>query len=438
MFAYYLRLSLKSIKTTPVLSVLIVTTLGFGIAACTIVMTMMHSMSADPIAHKSESIYRVQLDNWGPNKPAIEPNEPPEQVTWNDAHNLLQSGPQYKQTASSISWGMVEPEDNNIVPFLAIMRPTFSNFFSIFDTPFLYGGGWDRSNDIQPEHLVVLSKQTNERVFKGLNSVGKTIRMLATDFTVVGVLDDWHPSPKFYDMSYGAFSDPEDIYLPLGLKKTLQLPHGGINECWQPIEGDHYDAFLQSECVNFQFWVELANDEEKQSYRAFLDHYVEQQRALGRFPRPNNNRLMNVKQWLDYKQVVGSDIHVLMGLSLLFLLVCIINATSLLAAKFSNKSAEIVLRRALGASRKQLFYQQLTETLSFGVLGGLMGLLLSLVCLQGLPMLHSEFSRLTQLDLNMAIFSLSLALTASFLAGLPPIWQANRISPAIGLKQHDI
>jgi putative ABC transport system permease protein len=438
MFAYYLTLGLKSIRTTPVLSALTILTLAFGIATCTIVMTLLHGMSADPIPHKSAQLFRVQLDNWDPNQAALPPDEPPEQVTWTDAHNLLAAGGQFKQVASAISWGMVEPDGQDDLPYLALLRPTSNNFFTVFNTPFLFGGSWNRQADEQLEQVVVLSKNTNDRLFNGANPVGHSVRMLAKNFTVVGVLNDWQPRPKFYDMSYGAFSEPEDIYLPLGLKRTLQLPHGGVSDCWRAPQGDSYEAFLHSECVNFQLWVELADDNEKAQYSQFLQHYVEQQKQLGRFPRPINNRLLNVKQWLTYKEVVSTDIKLMLALSLLFLLVCALNAASLLAAKYSAKTAEIALRRALGASRMQLLYQQLVETLCIGLLAGVLGILLSLLALQGLPTLNKEFAALNAVDLPMISLALLLALLASLLAGLAPILRNNKLSPAIGLQQHEL
>jgi putative ABC transport system permease protein len=438
MFNYFLQLGWKSIKATPILSAMTIITLACGIAACAIVMTLLLNMSADPLGSKSEQVYRVQLDNWGPNQAAIEPGMPPEQVTWTDAHNLLDSGRQFHQVASALTWGMVEPSSHDDTPFLAMLRATSFRFFDIFDSPFLFGTGWNEDVDKQLQQVVVLSKKTNDRLFKGENSVGQRVHMLGTDFTVVGVLSDWRPNPKFYDMSYGAFADPEDIYLPLALKRTLELPHGGITDCPQPPQGDDYDAFLLSECVNFQLWVKLENKDEHLSYADFLRHYVEQQKSLGRFPRPLNNRLLNIQQWLDYKQVIGTDMKVTLGLALLFLLVCIINATSLIAAKFSNKTSEITLRRALGASRWQLCYQQLVEAMLMGLTGAILGLFISQTVLIVIPNLHSEYAHLNQMDLVIFFLALGLGLLASTLAALVPIVRMLSVSPAIGMQQHEL
>ena len=103
-------------------------------------------------------------------------------------------------------------------------------------------------------------------------------------------------------------------------------------------DGDGFEAFLNSECVWIQFWAELRNDTEKQDYMAFLNAYVEQQKELGRFPRPINNRLSDVMEWMENQEVVEDDARVMLGLSLLFLVVCLLNTIGLLLAKFLGKS----------------------------------------------------------------------------------------------------
>ncbi|MFT5675696.1 MAG: putative ABC transport system permease protein [Paraglaciecola sp.] len=435
LFRYYLRLALLSIQRTPILSGLTIATIALGIAACAIMMTLLYLMSADPIPQKSEILYRVQLDSWDANQAAIEPNLPPDDVTWTEANAIVAAKQAFRQTASAITWGMVTPEDKQANPFLGVMRVTHSDFFAMFATPFLFGGGWDKEADRSGQFVTVLSRATNEKVFGGTNSVGEILPMLGKNFTVVGVLDDWHPSPKYYDMVYGAFSDPEEIYLPFLLKERLELPHGGITTCWKPPQGDEYSAFLTSECTNFQLWVELRTQAEKTQFEDYLNSYVIQQKRFGRFPRPLNNKLSNVREWLIYKQVVNGDVRVMFWLSILFLFVCLLNAANLIGAKLSTKTAEIGLRRALGANHRAVFSQFILETTCIGLAGGVLGLLLAMFGLQGLKQLYAGYGQLVALDIPLIIAIICLAVISSIGAGLIPIWLACRPAPAFQLKQ---
>ncbi|PKG99423.1 ABC transporter permease [Paraglaciecola sp. MB-3u-78] len=434
MFNYYLALSLKSISRQKSLSLLISTTLGIGIAACMITYSLIHLMSKDPLPNKSERVYHIQLDNWNLNSAAISPDLPPEEVTWRDAMNIVHAKQAKYQAAHAITWGMVTPADKNVPPFLGIVRATQGEFFPMFEVPFLYGQGWQNYPANHVEYVAVLSKSTNQRIFGGVNSVGQTLPMLGKLFRVVGVLDEWHPSPKFFDMSFGAFYQPEDLYVPLQIKAELELPHGGSSNCWETDIGEEYQAFLNSECVNFNLWIELASDQSKQQFEHYLQTYVEQQKALGRFPKVTNNIVLNINQWLAHKEVVGSDMYLFFYLGLLFLLVCLFNAASLMSTKFTAKNSEIALRRALGANQQAIFFQCLTETIILGCLGALIGLVLCLFGLEGIKYLYPNFSAFVYLDMPLMLMTVGISILSSVLAGLLPSIKVCILAPAEYIK----
>ncbi|MEP4892050.1 MAG: ABC transporter permease [Aliiglaciecola sp.] len=435
MFTYYLRLALKSIKRNPILSALMITAIGLGIGASMTTVTVNYLMSANPIPHKSEQLFYVQLDSWSQFEPAREPNEPPDQITWTEATNLMQAKKAYRQSAMASTGGVIEPKGQDEKPFMASIRLAFADFFPMFDAPFLYGSGWPDSSDDNRDYVVVISKATNERVFGGENSVGRTIRIVGENFRVVGVLDDWLLVPRFYDVTTGAFDETEEVFMPFYMKQELELTNGGNTNCWKTPEGEGFTAFLQSECVNYQMWVELRNDNEKAQYMDFLNNYVNEQKTLGRFARPLNNRLSNVMQWMENQQVVADDAQIMMWVSFMFLLVCLLNTIGLLLAKFTGKAAEIGLRRAVGASKTDLFIQHLVETACIGVAGGILGLGLAYLGLEGIKSLYGEFvQNLVGLDLTMMVSAILLALISSILAGMYPTWRACNIAPASQLK----
>jgi putative ABC transport system permease protein len=161
---------------------------------------------------------------------------------------------------------------------------------------------------------------------------------------------------------------------------------------------------------------------------------VQDQKKLGRFQRPLNNHLRDVDEWLKYSKVVSNDSRALVGLSFMFLLVCILNTVGLILAKFLRRAGEIGLRRALGASRMELFRQYLIETSVVGVAGGLLGLALGWVGLVGVRYLMPNNDRIAQLDWTTIGAAFLLAIVASILAGLYPAWRVVRIPPALYLK----
>lgn len=434
MLNYYLMLAWRSIRQHKGLSFLVSATLGLGIAACTITFSLIYLMSADPLPDKSQRVFRVQLDNWNPHIAALEPDLPPEEMTWHDSINLVQAKKAKYQSASGITWGIVTPDNPDITPFLPLIRVTNGDFFSIFRLPFLFGQAWSNYPSGEAKYVTVISKDVNDRVFGGENSVGRTIPMLGAIFTVVGVLDDWQPTPKYYDLSYGPFYRPEDVYIPFELKYALELPHGGLTNCWETNLEQGYHSFLNSECINFQLWVELDSEEDKSDYQSFLANYVTEQKALGRFPRPLNNRFLNLTEWLDYKNIVKTDMYLFFWLSSLFLLVCLFNTASLLSTGFMSKTSEMALRRALGASQHSILIQCLVETLLLGVAGSIIGLSLSVAGLEGIKLIYPSYSNLIRLDTTLIALTLVLSLVSSIIAGAVPMLRVCRIPPAQQLK----
>ena len=122
-------------------------------------------------------------------------------------------------------------------------------------------------------------------------------------------------------------------------------------DCWGDCKDD--PTSLNAPCVWTQYWVELASPAKVADYRQYLENYSDQQRSAGRFERPNNIRLRNVMQWLDFNHVVPEDVRLQAWLAFGFLLVCLVNTVGLLLAKFLRRSGEIGVRRALGAPQRR-------------------------------------------------------------------------------------
>ena len=107
---------------------------------------------------------------------------------------------------------------------------------------------------------------------------------------------------------------------------------------------------------------------------------------------------------------------------------------SLLLTKFVGKKSETSLRRALGASRQIIFRQQIVEVGVIGFSGGLIGLLLAGVGLQGIEYLYEAPPGLVKLDWMMVSAAIGIAIVSSMAAGLYPAWRVCQIPPAAQLK----
>ena len=437
MFRYYLRLGALSIRSNPALSALMIAAIAIGIGACMTMVTIRYVMSGNPIPEKSEQLYYVQVDNWDPSEVYYEPNEPPDQLTYLDATALYTANKASRQVISFQSSRVVEPAGDDAKPFQRETRATTADFFAMFNVPFKYGAGWERSSDVTEERVVVITEVLNEQLFAGEDSVGNELVLNSESYRIIGVLDYWSPIPKFYDLNNDEFSDPAQIFLPFSVAITGEHGRSGNTNCWKPIGDGGTAAFLGSECIWIQMWAELNSEAEKHDYLQFLDAYVEEQKMVGRFPRPLNNLLRNVEEYMTYWEVVDEEVDMLLSIAVLFLIVCLLNTIGLLLAKVLRRTKDISLRRALGASKATLFAQYIVEASMIGVGGGLLGIIFTWLGLRGIENLFKEFEfveKLMTMDWVMVLAAVALAIVSALLAALYPTWRVCNVTPATQLR----
>jgi putative ABC transport system permease protein len=329
----------------------------------------------------------------------------------------------------------IEPARPDLDPFHARARYTSSDFFAMFRVPMRHGGAWSPADDEKKARVAVISKELNEKLYGGENSVGRPLRLGGTEFRIIGVLGYWRPTPHFYDLNTGSYSETEQVFLPISTSLDLKLSRSGSMNCWDDGSKENIDnEALNAPCTWIQYWVELGSARKAAAYKEYLVRYSDEQRKLGRYERPTNVRLRNLMQWLDYNKVVPSDVRLQTYLAFGFFLVCLINTIGLLLAKFLRRSPEIGVRRALGASKRAIFTQLVIEAGTIGLAGGVLGLGLAWLGLWAVRHQPTEYASLAELDVAMFVTTFALALVASILAGLVPAWRACHVAPAAQLK----
>ena len=435
MFAYYFDLALRSFRRNKVLTALMVLAIALGIGASMTTLTVFHVLSGDPLPGKSDTLYYPQLDSELMDT-YHQGEEPNDQLTRYDAEALLKARRADRQALMTGGGVALQPQNSTLKPLRVDARYTSTDFFPMFDVPFQYGGGWDAAADNARGRVAVIAKSLNDKLFGGGNSVGKTLRLDNHEFRIVGVLKEWRPVPKFYDLNVSdqGYGEAELVYLPFSTSRELALGRSGNMSCFDSRPDGMRDTDVGAACVWIQFWVQLDTPAKAAEYKVFLENYSAQQRAAGRFQRPNNVRLRNLMQFLSFQKVVPRDVNLQMWLAFGFLLVCLLNTVGLLLAKFLRRSSEIGVRRALGASRGAVFAQCLIEAGTIGLAGGVLGLGLAALGLWAVRQQPAEYGSLAHLDPLMLITTFVLAIAASLLAGVLPAWRACLVSPAIQLK----
>ena len=434
MFGYYLDLALRSLKRNRMLTALMVLAIALGIGASMTTLTVLHVLSGDPLPGKSSQLYYPQIDPQDMDGYRPE-GDPPAQVTWVDGMNLLHAKRADRQALMTGGAVPIQPAQSSIEPFFEDTRYTTADFFPMFDVPMLFGRAWTSADDDNRARVALISRKLNDKLFEGRDSTGQTLRMDDVAFQIIGVVDSWRPSPHFYDLNSGNYSENENVFVPLTTARELKFGRNGSMDCWGKGSGGE-DNLEAASCVWLQYWVQLDSPAKAAAYKDYLVHYSQEQKALGRFQRPPNVRLPDLMGWLDYNKVVPGDVRLQAWLAFGFLLVCLVNTVGLMLAKFLRRSAELGVRRALGASKRTVFAQLLVEAGAIGLAGGIGGLLLAFLGLWLVRRQPSDYAALAQLDLAMLLTTFLLAVGASLLAGLLPAWRACQITPALQLKSN--
>jgi putative ABC transport system permease protein len=415
--------------------------IGVGIGSAMTTLTIFRAMSADPIPDKSARLFTPQIDSWGPEKDN-EPGGPstsdrlPAQLSYRDALELMKAHPAERQAAMFAVRLAIHPPNPQLLPFRTQARATYSDFFSMFEIPFKFGAPWNQADDESRAPVVVITRALNERVFAGAKSIGRTLTIGTKDYRVVGVLSDWEPVPRFYDLNGGPYGGVELLFLPFTVATEQNFLNSGAVDCAPESEMESGPgALLRSECVWIQLWAELPTPTDVKKYTAFLTNYALTQKESGRFNWGPRVALRSVRQWLAYRHIVSNDIVIMVPVSCSFLLVCLINAMGLMLASFMARASSFGIRRALGATRSTIFMQCLVEAGVIGVAGALVGLAFLVIGLvESRGLLSTDAFLLTRLHGTDVLICVILAIVATLVAGAYPAWRAVQLQPARQVK----
>ena len=438
MFGYYLDLALRSLKRNRLLTALMIVAIGFGVAASMITYSVFRAVSGNPIPDKSAQLFTPQIDSWGPQQSFNGDGEPPQALDYTDAMALMRAHAAKRQTLIYPVALSVMPGGDRSLPVKANGYAVYGDFFPMFEVPFRYGNGWDAPQDESRASVIVLSEEFNRKLFGGADSAGREINLGGHDYRVVGVTRRWNPVPRFYDLfGSSGFDEPADFYIPFTRALDLKIDTAGNNSCRGKLTMNDWGSWLHSNCVWVSPWVELDMPAEVARYRNFLEGYSAEQQRAGRFHWAPNVRLRDVTQWLQYMQVVPPESWIALIVSLGFFVICLVNTVGLLLAKFMRRSGEIGVRRALGASRWDIYKQFLIEAATVGLAGGLLGLLLTAIGVSGVGVLfRPEIARLAHVDLSLVALTFGVAIAATVIAAFYPTWRAAHVQPAWHLRSN--
>jgi len=288
--------------------------------------------------------------------------------------------------------------------------------------------------------VAVLSHRYWQKRFGGDAAVvGKQINLNNVPFSVVGV------SAKGFDGA-GGVGTTQDVSIPVTLEPQLYADKqrsymNGAGVWWLRIMGR-----LQPGATHEQAQAQLEN--------TFLQSVLEHRAARQAAAKASGGNVIGDLDPKQYPRLVADpggqgemfrrryyapSLYLLLGVVGLVLLIACANVANLLLSRAAGRQKEIGLRLALGASRRRLMRQLLTESLLLSILGGLLGIIFAVWIKDGLIAVslwggQGMSSLEPRLDWRVLGFTLALSLLTGIIFGLAPAWRTTRVDLTPSLK----
>jgi putative ABC transport system permease protein len=294
-----------------------------------------------------------------------------------------------------------------------MMRRVDAEYWQVLDFTVLDGRLPSVEDVARGRFLAVLNRSTARKLFGQARAVGQSIDVGGQSFQVLGVVEDAMHINAFADLWLPVSTDPSSDYR---------------TQMW----GDYTALILarsksdipaiQAEVARLATTVKF--DDPKEFNQAYfwadgkLDFFARQLLATHRQPESG--------AWL-LLTVIGT-------LMLLFMTLPALNLINLNTGRILERSSEIGVRKAFGASSRQLVWQFVVENVLLCLVGGLLGLGFAKLALVWLE--RSALIPYLQVELNFAVFGwgLLLAIVFGLLSGVIPAWKMSRLHPVQALK----
>ena len=321
-------------------------------------------------------------------------------IKWIEYEYVRDNCQMCSEVGAQINSGTDLNQDGIEMPSVRIMGIT-ANMYDIEDKTLMEGRFMTTEESQTITNVCVIGADVKEKYFPNSSAVGQTIKVRGAPLQILGV-----------EEKRGAFfgeSQDRHIYIPITLAGQLFTRTGGIQLHGKGLDKDSF---------------KLAIDEARLLLRNKRQLIGSEDDTFG---------LVNVDEFnTQMDQITGAIAAVVVPITLIILVVGGIVVMNIMLVSVTERTFEVGLRKALGATRKQILLQFLIESSLLCVIGGILGLILAF----GVTELITILAEMTMtITMGYIILSVTVSSGIGILAGLYPAWKAARLDPIVALTQ---
>ncbi len=437
MFGYYLDLAWRRCRQNLPMVALLVLTMAIGIASCMTALTIFGALSGAPLPGISPHLYVVTMDaRETVAKDGSDYERPDSLLKLRDAKALVDARRVHRQLAVTRSYTRVgNPDGKHAEQTLGLMA--YGPVLDVFGVPLRHGRPWTAAEQAAHDPVVVIDSDLAVKLFGGENAVGRSVEMGRQRFRVIGVTAPWKARTQFLDLTKnanGVLGQNQQFFIPVQAALDAGVGPLTSGECGKGAPVISFQSVDVANCRWLETWVALDSPQAVAAFRQFLSGYAQTQHDAGRFVHPPQPELYGTRAWMALNQVVPDDVRLNLLLAGGFLLLCLVNVAGLLAARFLRRQADVAIRRALGAAKRDVFAQHIVESGMLGLAGGVLALPLTWLGLWIVRMQPVAYAAAATFSPGVFLMLLVLSLAVGLLVGVLPAWRICREPPALQIK----
>jgi putative ABC transport system permease protein len=392
-FIQDLRHAVRVLRKTPAFTLVVIFTLAIGIGANTAMFSVVNAVLLEDLPFP-DAARVVDINEYVGEQPTA--IAPANFLDWRQQARSFEAMAVYRSRVFNVSTGSGEPERVS-------GAEVSSTFFDVLGASPILGRQFTRDDAEPGRATAMVSYGLWQRRFGGGDVVGRTLRLNGEPFTIAGVMP-------------AGFGFPQDA--EFWTASAYDVPGGAGPGDPRENRGAHYLRGVARLAPGVS--IEQANAE--------LATITDQLKA--QYPDTNTNfttRALSLQERLT--GAARTPLLILLGAVSCVLLIVIANVANLLMARATVRARELAIRAAVGANRRTLIRQLMTESLVLSAVGGGLGVLLAF---WGVDLILSlepgEVPRVTAIgvDATALSFAVGLSLITGLLFGVGPAWQASR------------